>query len=161
MRSTGPWTCAMGLTEVGLQTHRSLLKSWFTSRKCAPPLSMGTGGAHRSTAADASRAQELLRHSLSTHTPSAVTMDPCHTSCSQGCHLYDNRENLLPGRSSRLGIVTVLDFQNCPQLDFTLLSTGFKNSTVGTTRGGGRRRLGPPRRRRSGRRSSSGQTGDS
>jgi len=127
MRSTGPWACAMGLAEVGLQKHRSLLKSWFTSPKCAPPHSMGTGGAsiHRPQCITGRN----FCDTRATHTPSAVTMDPCHTSCS-GISMTIERTFSPAGFA--IGIVTVLDQKLF--IIFTLLSTGFKNSTVGDAR---------------------------
>ena len=127
MRSNGPWACAMGLTEVGLQKHRSLLKSWFTSPKCAPPHSMGTGGAsiHRPQCITGRN----FCDTRATHTPSAVTMDPCHTSCS-GISMTIERTFSPAGFAT--GIVTVLDQKLF--IIFTLLSTGSKNSTVGDAR---------------------------
>ncbi len=124
MRSNGPWACAMGLTEVGLQKHRSLLKSWFTSPKCAPPHSMGTGGAsiHRPQCATGRN----FCDTRATHTPSAVTMDPCHT---QASGISKTTERTFSPAGFTIGIVNVLDQKLC--IIFTLLSTGFKNSTVG------------------------------
>ena len=103
-RSTGPWACAMGSAEVGLQKHRSLLKSWFTSPKCAPPHSMGTGGAsiHRPRCITGRN----FCDTRATHTPSAVTTDPCHTSYS-GISMIIERTFSPAGFA--IGIVTVLD----------------------------------------------------
>ena len=122
-RSTGPWACAMGSAEVGLQKHRSLLKSWFTSPKCAPPHSMGTGGAsiHRPRCITGRN----FCDTRATHTPSAVTMDPCHTSYSG---ISMTRERTFAPAGFAIGIVTVLSVPKNPN------PNPLKNSTVGDAR---------------------------